>query len=388
VERIYLDHNATTPLDPRVFETMSAHLRGTTGNASSLHHFGQRARAAVEEARGDVASLIGASAAEVVFTSGGTEADNMAVRGLAAAAPSSRRRIVAAALEHHAVLHTVGALAEEGWDVQLVPAGEDGVVDLARLGAYVDDRTAFVALMLANNETGVLQPVKEAVRIAREHGALVHCDGVQAAGKVPVDVRDLDVDTFALSAHKIYGPQGVGALYVKRGTRMKAFLRGGGQERNRRAGTENVAGIAGLGHAARVAREEGPSEAARVAPLRDLLERSLLALPGCRPNGTGPRVANTASVSFERADAESLVMALDLLGVAVSTGAACAAGAVEPSHVLRAMGLSPARVRGSVRFSLGRGTQEPDVVRAGGAVAEALERQRRSRLGMPATSRA
>jgi len=242
----------------------------------------------------------------------------------------------------------------------------------------VDDRTALVAAMLANNETGVVEPVADVVRIARERGALVHCDAVQAAGKIPVDVRALDVDTLALSAHKIYGPKGGGALYVKRGTRLKAFVRGGSQERNRRAGTENVAGIVGLGRAAQLAREEMGAESSRLSELRDRLEALLLAVPGAQRNGDGPRVPNTANLSFAGMEAESLVMALDLAGVAVSTGAACAAGAVEPSHVLRAMGLPLERVQASLRFSLGRGTTAEHVDRAAQLVAEAVEKQRKT----------
>ena len=377
MERIYLDHNATTPVDPRVLEAMLPALREGFGNASSLHWFGQQARAALDQARAEVARLIGANPAEIVFTSSGTEADNTALRGSAAAAREPRRKIVTTTIEHHAVMNTAKALAEEGVPVESVRAGAGGVVDLDDLRAKADARTALVAMMLANNETGIVEPVAEAVRVAREHGALVHCDAVQAVGKITVDVRALDVDTLALSAHKIYGPKGVGALYVKRGTRLKAFVRGGSQERNRRAGTENVAGIVGLGRAAELAREEMAGEAARLAGLRDRLEARLLALPGALRNGEGPRVPNTTNLSFAEVEAESLVMALDMAGLAVSTGAACAAGAVEPSHVLRAMGLPLERVQASLRFSLGRTTTAEQVDRAAEIVAEAVDRQRR-----------
>ena len=264
--------------------------------------------------------------------------------------------------------------------------GTDGVLDLDDLAAKLDETTALVAVMRANNETGVVQPVEEAARLAHAKGALVHCDAVQAAGKIPVDVRALDVDLLALSGHKIYAPKGVGVLYVKRGTRLRAWVRGGSQERNRRAGTENIPGIVGMGRAAALAREELPAESARLGALRDRLEQRLLAIPGARRNGEGPRVANTSNVSFEGIEAESLLMALDLAGIAVSTGAACAAGAVEPSHVLRGMGLPLERVQGSVRFSLGRGTREQDVDRAAAEVATAVARQR-SLVGSRATSR-
>ncbi|PYQ08448.1 MAG: cysteine desulfurase NifS [Acidobacteria bacterium] len=376
--RIYLDHNATTPLDPRVLDAMLPILRDGFGNPSSLHWFGQQARAAVDTAREQVAALIGASPGEIVFTGSGTEADNTALRGAAAAAREPRRKVVYSTIEHHAVMNTAKALAEEGVPVEAARTRADGRVDLDDLRARVDDRTAVVAVMLANNETGVVEPVAEVVRIARERGALVHCDAVQAAGKIPVDVRALDVDTLALSGHKIYGPKGVGALYIKRGTRLKAFVRGGSQERNRRAGTENVAGIVGLGRAAELARDDMGAESARLSGLRDRLESQLLATPGAQRNGEAPRVPNTANVSFSGVEAESLVMALDLAGVAVSTGAACAAGAVEPSHVLRAMGLPLERVQASLRFSLGRGTTAEDVDAAAKLVAEAVDKQRKS----------
>jgi cysteine desulfurase len=377
VSRIYLDHNATTPLDPRVLDAMLPILREGFGNPSSLHWFGQQARAAVDMAREKVAALIGASPGEIVFTGSGTEADNMALRGAVAAAREPRRRVVYSTIEHHAVMNTAKALAEEGVPVESARTSADGRVDIDDLRAKVGDGTALVAVMLANNETGVVEPVGEVVRIARERGALIHCDAVQAAGKIPVDVRALDVDTLAVSAHKIYGPKGVGALYVRSGTRLKSFVRGGSQERNRRAGTENVAGIVGLGRAAELAREDMGAESARLSDLRDRLERKLLAIPGAQRNGDASRVPNTANLSFAGVEAESLVMALDLAGLAVSTGAACAAGAVEPSHVLRAMGLPLDRVQASLRFSLGRGTTAEQVDRAATLVAEAVDKQRR-----------
>jgi cysteine desulfurase len=375
LRRVYLDHNATTPLAPEVVDACSEALR-EFGNPSSLHWFGQTARAAIDDARGQVAALIGATPQEVVFTSSGTEADNLALRGVALGARPGRRKIVYASIEHHAVLHTARALAEEGWPVESARALPDGRVDLDDLEAKVDGETALVAVMLANNETGVVQPLDAVVALARRHGAMVFCDAVQGAGKLPLDVSGLGVDLLALSAHKIYGPKGVGALYVKRGTRMKALLRGGSQEKGRRAGTENVPGIVGFGRAASRARSGLGEEAARVGALRDRLETRLLGIPGTERNGDPPRVANTTNVSFGGADAESLLMALDLMGVAVSTGAACAAGAVEPSHVLRAMRLPPRRVQASIRFSLGRGTTAEEVDLAVEAVATALERQR------------
>jgi cysteine desulfurase len=385
VERIYLDHNATTPVDADVLAAMVAVLEGNFGNPSSLHWFGQQARAALDEARAEVARLICAEPSEIVFTASGTEADNMALRGVSAMAREPRNRIILAAFEHHAIVNTAKALAEEGVPTTTIRVGSDGVVDLDDLASKIDDRTALVAVMAANNETGVLQPVTEVVELARKHGALVHCDAVQAAGKVPVDVHAPEVDLLALSAHKIYGPKGVGVLYVRRGTRLKSWARGGAQERNRRAGTENLAGIVGMGRAARVARDELGKESPRQAELRDRLESRLLAVPGALRNGSGPRVPNTANVSFEGVEAESLLMALDLAGIAVSTGAACAAGAVEPSHVLRSMGLPMDRVQGSLRFSVGRSTTAAQVDLAAEATALAVTRQRASRR--PAAAR-
>jgi cysteine desulfurase len=374
--RAYLDYNATTPVAAEVREAMLRALDLGPGNPSSLHWFGQRARAALDDARGEVAALIGATPQEIVFTSSGTEADNLALRGVAGVARGLRRKILFGAMEHHAVLNTAKELAREGWPVQSIRALGNGLIDLEELRHHAGPETALIAVMLANNETGVIQPLADVVEIARESGAVVHCDAVQAAGKLAVDVTALDVDLLTLSAHKIYGPTGVGALYVRRGTQMKALLRGGAQERGRRAGTENVMGIVGFGCAARLARVDLQAENERVSGLRDRLEGELLSLRGAVRNGDGPRVSNTTNVSFPGADAESLLMALDLMGVAVSTGAACAAGAVEPSHVLRAMGLRPNRVQGSLRFSLGRETTNQDLDLAVTALREALGRQR------------
>jgi cysteine desulfurase len=379
MERIYLDHNATTPVDAAVVEAMLPFLRQDFGNPSSLHWYGQRARAAVEAARAEVAALLGAEPAEIVFSASGSESDNMALRGVAACARPPRRKILCSTIEHHAVLNTAKAMREEGSPIDLVRVTASGLLDLDDLRSKVDDTTALVSVMLANNETGLLQPVREVARLARERGALVHCDAVQGAGKVPIDVRALDADLLTLSAHKLYGPKGVGCLYVRRGTPLAALVRGGAQERNRRAGTENVAGIVGFGAAARLARERLGEEAARLSALRDRFEPRLLAIPGARSNGEGPRLPNTVSVSFDGAEAEGLLIALDLAGIAVSTGAACAAGGVEPSHVLRAMGLPPERVQSSLRLSLGRGTTEAQLDRTVEVLQDVLARQRGKR---------
>jgi cysteine desulfurase len=379
VRRVYLDHNATTPVDPRVLDAMLPFLRDDYGNPSSLHWFGQRARAALEEARVRVAALVGAEPAEIVFTASGSESDNTALRGVAAKAKAPRAGVVCSAVEHHAVLNVAKALGDEGRPVRLVRVDEGGTLDLDDLAAKVDGTTALVSVMLGNNETGAVQPVAEVARLARGRGALVHCDAVQAAGRLPIDVRALDVDLLSLSAHKLYGPKGVGCLFVRRGTPMAPLLRGGGQERNRRAGTENVAGVVGFGASAALAREGLEAEAARAAALRDRLEERLLAIPGARRNGDGPRLPNTTNVSFEGTEAEGLLIALDLEGVAVSTGAACSAGGVEPSHVLRAMGLPPERVQSSLRLSLGRSTTEADVDYAADVIGAVVARQRKTK---------
>jgi cysteine desulfurase len=359
-----------------VLEAMLPYLREDYGNPSSLHWFGQRARAAVEEARARVAALVGAEPPEIVLTGSGSEADNLALRGVAARARSSRRAIVVASIEHHAVLNTAKALADEGVPVAIARVGAEGALDLEDFARKLDQGSALASVMLANNETGCVQPVAEASRLARGRGALVHCDAVQAAGRLAIDVRSLDVDLLAVSAHKIGGPQGVGALYVRRGTPMAPLVRGGGQERNRRAGTENVAGIVGFGAAAEEALATLGAEPARLRALRDELEGRLLAVAGARRNGGEPRLANTSNVSFEGVEAEDLLMALDLEGLAVSTGAACAAGGVEPSHVLRAMGFAPERVQSSLRFSLGRETTGDDVARAAQLVPDVVARLR------------
>ena len=303
---------------------------------------------------------------DVIFTGSGTESDNLAIRGVAAAAAASRRRhLIASAIEHEAVLNTLKALAKQGWTTTLLPVDKSGVVDPDDLAAALTDETALVSVMNANNEIGTLQPVTELARLAHERGALFHTDAVQSAGKHPIDVDALGVDLLSISAHKFNGPKGVGALWVRRGTRLVAPITGGRQERNRRPGTENVPAIVGIGVAARVAREKLAPAAARIAALRDRLEAGVLEkVPDTVVNGTGARVPNTTNISFDGVEAETLLIALDLEGIAVSTGSACSSGTLEPSHVLRAMGLRPHRAQNSIRFSLGLGNTEDDVNRA------------------------
>jgi len=363
---VYLDHNATTPVHPAVVEAMTKVLREDFGNPSSVHHFGQRAKSAMDQARSSVASLIGADPSEVVFTSGGTESDNFAIRGAAEALDATRRRhLIATTIEHEAVLNTLKALARRGRPTTLLRVDGTGIVAPDALKEALTDDTAIVSVMHANNEIGTIQPILELARIAHDRGALLHTDAVQTAGKVTVDIKALEVDLLSISAHKFYGPKGVGALWIRRGLRLLPVLTGGKHERSRRAGTENVAGIVGMGVAATLAAAKIDEEAKRISALRDRLEEGVLrAVPGTIVNGTrSPRVPNTTNISFDRIEAESLLIALDLEGVAVSTGSACSSGTLEPSHVLKAMGFPPHRTQNSIRFSLGAANTEADVDR-------------------------
>jgi cysteine desulfurase len=363
-EPVYLDYAATTPLRPEVREAMLAVLGERWGNPSSVHRWGREARAALDDARARFAAAIGASPAEIVFTRGGTEADNLAVLGRARADAS--RTVAVSAIEHKAVLASAKALATDDWVMRILPVDGDGRVDLDALAAIVRaDRPAVVSVMWANNEVGAIQPVEEIAALCGEAGVAFHSDAVQALGKLPVRLDRVPVDLAAFSAHKLGGPRGTGALFVRRGTHLDPLLHGGGQERGLRSGTEDVAGAVGLALAAELADAERETVMARVAAQRDRLEAGLCErVPGLRVNATGAaRLATISNVSAPGADAEMLLMALDLEGVAASSGSACSSGAVEPSHVLTAMGL-PADVAGpSVRFSLGRDTTDADIDR-------------------------
>jgi cysteine desulfurase len=368
--RIYLDYNATAPVFAEVVEAVSAALRDCPGNASSIHAFGQRAKALLDEARTAVASLVGGDPSEVIFTSGGTEADNLAVRGVAESGrDGAKRPIITTAVEHEAVLNSVKRLGRQGWPVTILPVGPSGIVTGDALAeafdAYRDERPALVSVMLVNNELGTLQPVQELAALAHARGAAFHSDAVQAVGRVPVSVRDLGVDLLSIAGHKFGAPKGVGALWVRRGFPLQPQAIGGRQERGRRAGTENTTAIEGLRVAAARAANQMPAEAARQAVLRDRLERGILeTVPGTVINGdAAARVPNTTNISFDGVEGESLVIALDLEGIAVSTGSACSSGTLEPSHVLRALGLPPWRVESAVRFSLGPGTTDADIDR-------------------------
>ena len=377
--RVYFDYNATTPLAPDVIDAVARATRDVFGNASSVHHFGQQAKAAMDDARSQIATLINGDPSEVVFTSGGTESDNFAIRGAAEAGePTGRRHLIATAIEHEAVLNTFKALARRGWRTTLLPVDASGIISAEHLRNCITPDTALVSVMHANNEIGTVQPIAALAAIAHEHGALIHTDAVQSAGKIPVDVRVLGVDLLSLSGHKFNGPKGAGALWIKRGTRMLPILTGGKHERNRRAGTENIPAIVGFGVAARLAAGKLAAEGARLAALRDRLERGILgSVPGTVVNGAPePRVPNTTNISFERVEAESLLIALDLEGIAVSTGSACSSGTLEPSHVLRAMGLPAHRTQNSLRFSLGLFSTEEEVDRVVSVLPALVEKLR------------
>jgi cysteine desulfurase len=355
-----MDANATTPLLPEVLDTMRPFWIDEFGNASSIHQRGQHARAAVDRARAQVAALLNCRPAEIVFTSGGTESDNMALFGLLA--PGDH--LITTAIEHHAVLHAAEALAERGVEVTFLPCTRQGLVEVATLQSALRPNTKLVSVMLANNETGVIQPVREMAEAAHAAGALFHTDAIQGAGKLQLDVKALGCDLLSISGHKMYAPQGTGALFVRRNVRLQPMFFGGLHERGRRPGTENVAGVVGLGKAAESAQDwlagDGPQ---KLAALRDRLEQGIVALvEQAGFNGGGvDRVANTSNLYFDEVEAEALVIALDLKGLAVSGGSACQSGATEPSHVLTAMGLNDARARASIRLSISRLTTQNEI---------------------------
>jgi cysteine desulfurase len=360
MRRVYLDNNATTPVLPEVLATMQPYFGEHFGNASSIHHHGQETRAAVERARESVAALLGCRASEIVFTSGGTEGDNLAISGMV----EPGQHVITSTIEHHAVLNSCRHLGALGCEVTYVPVDGRGLVDPDDVRRAIRPNTRLITIMMANNETGVLQPVEDIGKVAAEADVYFHTDAVQAAGKVAIDVKSIGCDLLSISGHKMHAPQGVGALYVKKGTVLSPMLYGGSHERQRRAGTENVPGIAALGKAAELAREAfARGDLDRMSALRDRLEQTILGeVEATALNGRGAtRVPNTTSIHFDCIEGEALVIALDLKGLAVSTGAACSSGAIEPSHVLTAMGLRPEQARASLRFSLGKQNTPEDV---------------------------
>ena len=377
-DRIYLDNSATTCMDEIVLQAMMPCFRENFGNASSVHLFGQEARAVVEEARRSVAELLGADTREIVFTSGGTESDNAALWGVYRSGYRPGNHVITTKIEHPAVLATCKAMESAGAEISYIPVNASGRVDPAAIETAIREDTILISVMHANNETGVVQPIREISAISKQRGILLHTDAVQSAGKIPVSVSELGVDLLSLSAHKIHGPKGIGALYVRKGTKIAPFMTGGSQERKRRAGTENVPAIAGFGAAARLAMERQAEMQMRIGALRDTLESRILErIPGARINGLAPRLPNISNLSFDNLEGEAAVIALDLEGVAVSTGSACSSGALDPSHVLTAMGLRPEVVQGSLRFSLCYRNNDEEVARAIQILESVVQRLRR-----------
>jgi cysteine desulfurase len=386
VPLIYLDHNATTPLRPEVRAAMVAAL-DVWGNPSSIHGPGRQAREAIEQARRAVAELVEAAPEEIVFTSGGTEGDNLAIRGLALAVREGRRgsltgpaHVVSSAVEHPAVQGALDELAREGFAITRLPVDGGGELRVADLTAALREETVLVTIAAANHELGTVPPIGELAAVARAGGALFHTDAVQAVGRIPFGIGRGHLDAVTLSAHKLHGPKGVGAIYVRRGLALHPLVTGGHQERERRAGTENLVGIAGFGAACRLARIDREESAARIAGLRDRLEERLLAIPGARVHGRGRRVPGTLNVGFEGAEGGLVLVGLDLEGICVSTGAACTSGSLAPSPVLLALGLPPERAREAVRFSLGRETTADEIDRAAEVTAAVVARVREAGL--------
>jgi cysteine desulfurase len=377
MKQIYLDHAATTPVDIRVVEAMLPYFALQFGNASSLHAFGREARRAVEEARVSVARLINAQSEEIIFTSGGTESDNLAITGVAIANKGKGKHIITSSIEHHAVLDTCKHLEEQGFKVTYLPVDQDGLIKIEEVEKAIAKDTILISIMHANNEIGTIEPIREIATLAREKGIYFHTDAVQSAGKIEVDVDKLNVDLLSLSSHKIYGPKGVGALYIKRGTPLKPIIHGGGHERGLRSGTENVPGIVGFGKACEIAREELKSQYKHLISMRDKLIEGILRIPNTRLNGHRfKRLPNNVNCSFSYIDGEALVLALDEYGIAASTGSACSSKSLEPSHVLRAIGLSSVEARGSLRLTLGRQNTMEDIDYLLKVLVEVVERLR------------
>jgi len=365
MKTIYLDHAATTPVHPRVLERMLPYLKDQYGNPSSVYRLGREAKKAIEDAREKVAQLIGAEPREIVFTSGGTESDNIALQGVARANRARGRHIITSSIEHHAILHTAEALEKEGFEVTYLPVDKYGLVSIADLEAAIREDTILISIMYANNEVGTIQPIREIGRVAREHGIIFHTDAVQAVGYVPIDVNRDNIDLLSLSGHKLYGPKGIGALYIRKGTRRAPLMGGGSQERKWRPGTENVPGIVGLGEAAALTGENMEERAGKLRRLRDMLIEGVLErIDHVRLNGhPQQRLPGNAHFAFEFIEGESLLLNLDLEGIAASSGSACTSGSLEPSHVLLAMGIPHEIAHGSLRLTLGEDNTEEDIKR-------------------------
>jgi cysteine desulfurase len=378
MNRVYLDYNATTPVEPQVLDAMLPYFSVEFGNAASIHTVGQRARAAVETARDQIAALLGARSQEIVFTSGGTESDNHAIFGIVRSAPGATKHIITTSIEHEAVLNTCQALEKDGVAVTYLPVNSEGLITVEQVEEAIRPHTVLITIMHANNELGTVQPLAEIGKLAMQRDIYFHTDAVQSAGKLPLDVKTLGVDLLSISGHKFYAPKGIGALYIRGGSRLQQLLYGGHHQRGFRPGTENVPGIVGLGKAAELARLALASDAERVGNLRDKLEQGLVAhIPDSHLNASrAPRTPNTTNLTFPGIEGEAMVIALDMKGIAVSTGAACSSGAVEPSHVLTAVGLSADDARASIRFSLGRHTTAAEIDYALEAVPAAVAQLR------------
>jgi len=362
MNRIYLDNAATTPLRKEVLDVMMPYLNSRFGNPSSLYSYGQEAKKAIEEARDKVAAAICANADEIFFTSGGTESDNWALKGAAYALKEKGNHIITSSVEHHAILHTCQYLESQGFEITYLPVDEYGLVDPNELKKAIKDSTIIVSIMYANNEIGTIEPIQELASVSHEKGVLFHTDAVQAVGNVPIDVKKLDVDMLSMSAHKIYGPKGVGALYIRKGLRIDTLLQGGAQERNRRAGTENVAGIVGFGTAIELITQNIDEHIKKLTMFRDKLIDGILKIPYTRLNGhPTKRLPGNVNVSFEFVDGESLILSLDMEGICVSSGSACTAGSIDPSHVLLAIGLPEEIARGSLRITIGEENTEEEI---------------------------
>jgi cysteine desulfurase len=363
MRRVYLDNNATTQVAPEVMGAMLPCYREFYGNASSVHWYGQEAKALMDKARQQVATLLNAEPNEIVFTSGGTESDNLAIRGIVDSVPGTGKHIITSQIEHHAVLHTGQMLQKLGIKVTYVPVDAEGLVDPAEIEKSITPETVLISIMHSNNEIGAIQPVQEIGAVARARDIYFHTDAVQAAGKVPLDVEQLGVDLLSIAGHKFHAPKGVGALYIKKGTKIRSLLYGGAHERNRRAGTENIPHIVGLGKAAELAMTEMENNTGRILELRNYFEGEIFRrIPHTSLNGPRTRrIPNTANIGFEQVESEALLINLDLAGVACSTGSACASGSIEPSHVLTALGLPPEQAFSSIRFSLSKFTTREEI---------------------------
>lgn len=364
MRKVYLDNNATTRMRKEVLDAMLPFYKDLYGNPSSIHEFGRAARVPIDAARQKIAALLGAaSPEEIVFTSGGTEADNFAIKGVVSALKAKGNHIITSSIEHHAVLNSCKFLEKEGYKVTYLRVDKDGLIDLNELKNSITDKTILVTIMYANNEVGTIEPIEEIAKIVKSKGVYFHTDAVQAAGKISFDVKSLNIDLVSMSGHKIYGPKGMGALYIKKGTKITPQMHGGHHEMGKRAGTENVAGIVGLGKAAELAKKEVAGEGAVLTGLRDGLYKGIQSrIEDVRLNGhPTERLPNTLNVGFKFLEGESIILNLDMEGIAVSTGSACTSGSLEPSHVLTAMGVDPAETQGSIRFSLGKDNTKEDI---------------------------